>query len=617
MLSRLTKSQKKTVVRLIIATSALAFAFVIERIAVPVWYIELILFLPSYAIIGYDILYKAFRGILTGSIFDENFLMAIATIGAFCIGEYAEGVAVMLFYQLGELFQSYAVGKSRKSIAELMDIRPNKATIVLNGKEKNIHPDNVKIGEIFVVKLGEKVPLDGVIVKGESYVNTSALTGESMPSYKKIGEEVLSGSININGLIFVECKKVFHDSTASKILDMLENASDKKSTAESFITKFARYYTPAVVIAAVLIAIIPPYFNGEWSFWIHKALAFLVVSCPCALVISVPLSFFGGIGGASRKGVLIKGGNYMEQLSKVSVMAFDKTGTLTKGSFEVVGVYPEQRKSEILKCAAIAESSSNHPIAVSIVEATKQAFDRDYGIKEISGEGVVAAKGQEKILVGNSKLLKRYNICFNEADGYGTIVYVAKNGEFLGYILLADTVKEGAHKFIAELNSMGIKAYMFTGDNKDIAKKVAESIGIEEYEAELLPGDKIERMERVIKLNKGKGTIAFVGDGINDAPVLMRSDIGIAMGGIGSDSAIEAADIVLMQDKLSSIITAIKACKKTMKLVYQNIVFALSVKLAVMVITTFFDANMWLAVFADVGVTVIAIMNAMRAMRVK
>ena len=613
-------ARKKVMIRLMVGLILYVLALIADYVLSPRNIPGACMFLPAYLVVGYDILLKALKGITRGRVFDENFLMSIATIGAFLIGEYTEGVAVMFFYQVGELFQSYAVGRSRDSIAELMNIRPDRARVIRDGKEEEVDPESVEAGDIILVKPGERIPLDGVIVKGETSLNTSALTGESMPVMKRPGDEVLSGCINLNGLIEIKCLKRFYDSTVSKILDLVENASDKKSKAENFITRFARYYTPAVVLCAFTVAVIPSLITGRWEFWLHKALAFLVVSCPCALVISVPLSFFGGIGGASKRGILIKGGNYMEQLSKVSVMALDKTGTLTKGSFSVVRTEPEQRREEILKYAAIAESASNHPIALSIRQAAGEIKAEGYEIFETAGEGVRAKNGSEEIIVGNERFMLNNGIKILEKSESGTTVYVAHNKEYTGRIIISDVLKEDARDFIIQLRSLGITPYMLTGDNEKSAHETASETGIENYESSLLPGEKMEKIEELISVEKPKKrTVSFVGDGINDAPVLRRSDVGIAMGGIGSDSAIEAADIVIMQDKLSSIITAVNICKKTMKLVYQNIIFSIAVKTGVMILAVIADLSwiMWLAVFADVGVTVIAILNAMRALSFK
>ncbi len=600
-----------TLIRVIVALAIFVTLFTLEK---TIHFISLPLYIALYLIIGYDVAYKAVRGIFKGQVMDENLLMFIATVGAFAMGEYPEAVAVMLFYQVGELFQSYAVGKSRKSIASLMDIRPDTATVIRGGEELTVDPDEVEIGEIIVVRPGEKVPLDGKVVEGASALNTAALTGESVPVDVTVGSEILSGSINISGVIKVECQKAFYDSTVSKILDLVENASSKKAKAENFISKFAAVYTPIVVVLALLIGVVPPLIIGYndgavWSTWLYRALTFLVVSCPCALVISVPMSFFGAIGGASKAGILIKGGNYLEILDKVDTFVMDKTGTLTKGSFEISEVCPTEKREEILEAAAIAESRSTHPIARSIVGAVKGAENDGYEINEIAGKGIYAAKGDDVILAGNLGLLNSYGIEAEEVSALGTVVYVARRGEFLGSIVIGDTVKPDSESAIETLNKMGVKTVMLTGDNAAVAKSVAEATGITEYKAGLLPEDKVNETE---KLLGRKGKTAFVGDGINDAPVLMRADLGVAMGGVGSDSAIEAADVVLMHDTLTALPKAKRIAKKTMRIVRENIVFAIAVKVAVLILSALGIANMWLAIFADVGVAVLAVLNAMR-----
>lgn len=586
-------------------------------------YVTNCIFVLSYIIVGYEILRKAIRNILRGKVFDENFLMAVATLGAFGIGEFPEAVAVMLFYQIGELFQSYAVDKSRKSIANLMDIRPDYANVYRDGNEEKVDPDEVKIGEFVIVKPGEKIALDGVVVEGNTTLDTKALTGETMPREAKEGDEVLSGSININGVIKIKVTKEYGESTVSKILDLVENASSKKSKSENFITKFAKYYTPIVVIIAVVLAVFPPLLiKGELFLdWLYRALSFLVVSCPCALVISIPLSFFGGIGGASKIGVLIKGSNYLEALSKVETVVFDKTGTLTKGVFEfqkieAVGI----SESELLKFAAYSEHYSNHPISKSIKVAFNEEIEEKQIIKteELSGRGIFAQIGEKEVLVGNEKLMKEKGINFSECTDVGTILYLGIDGKYAGYILIADSIKEDSANTINQLKKNGIKkTVMLTGDRKNIGESVATKLGLDEVYAELLPDGKVEKVESLLKQKSEQGKLAFVGDGINDAPVLAMSDIGIAMGALGADSAIEAADIVIMTDEPSKIVSSIKLSKKTMKIVKENIVFAIFIKVAVLVLTAFGLSTMWEAVFADVGVSIIAILNALRMLNVK
>ena len=585
--------------------------------------INTILFVISYLIVGFEILWKAIRNILRGKVFDENFLMAIASVGAFAIGEYSEGTAVMLFYQVGELFQDYAVDKSRKSIASLMDIRPDVAFVKRDGKIEKVSPEEVKIGETIVVKPGEKVPLDGKVIEGTSMLDTSALTGESIPRDVNVGDEVLSGCINKNGALTVEVEKEFGESTVSKILDLVENASSRKAKAENFITKFAKYYTPIVVITALLLAVIPTIVFGFETFqeWLYRALTFLVVSCPCALVISIPLGFFGGIGGASKKGVLVKGSNYLEALSQVEIVVFDKTGTLTKGIFEVQKIETKGfSKDELLKLAAYAESYSNHPISVSLKKAYGKEIDQKLISKseEISGHGVRSVVNGKEVLVGNDKLMKQNNIDYAVCNDVGTILYVAVDGKFAGYILIADEIKEDAKEIIRKLKANNIqKIVMLTGDKKEVGESIAKELGIDTVYSELLPDQKVEKVEELMKEKSKKGKLVFVGDGINDAPVLAISDIGIAMGALGSDAAIEAADIVIMTDEPSKIDNAIKISKKTMRIVKQNIVFAIFVKVLVLLLTAIGLGTMWEAVFADVGVLVLAIINALRALRVK
>lgn len=586
-------------------------------------WLQIALFIISYIIVGGDVVKRAVKNIFKGQVFDENFLMSIATIGAFFIGEYPEGVAVMLFYQVGELFQSYAVGKSRKSIASLMDIRPDYANVKKGDELVKVDPDEVQIGDIIVIKAGEKIPLDGKVIEGSSMIDTSALTGESVPREVEVGSDILSGCININGVITAEVTKEFGESTVSKILDLVENASSKKSNSEQFITKFARYYTPVVVIIAVFLAIIPPLVidGATFSDWIYRALAFLVVSCPCALVISIPLSFFGGIGGASKKGVLVKGSNYLEALAETEIVVFDKTGTLTKGVFNVQEIHPEGvSKEELLELTAHAESYSNHPISLSLKRAYSKEIDngRISDVEEISGHGVIATVDGKKVMAGNIKLMKMIDIPYFKGELIGTIVHVAVNNKYIGYIVIADEVKEDSAQAIKELKAANIKqTVMLTGDNKSIGSKVAKELGLDKVYAELLPADKVEKLEELFSQKSKKGKLAFVGDGINDAPVLARADIGIAMGGLGSDAAIEAADVVIMTDEPSKIATTMKISKKTLKIAHQNIVFAIGIKIIVLILSAFGITTMWAAIFADVGVTIIAVLNAFRALNVK
>ena len=581
------------------------------------------IYIISYIIVGFEIVKKAFRNIIRGKVFDENFLMTVATLGAFAIGEFPEAVAVMLFYQIGELFQSYAVDKSRKSISSLMDIRPDFANVQRNGTIEKVDPDDVKIGEIIVVKPGEKIPLDGYVVEGSSSLDTKALTGESLPLEIQEDDEVLSGSININGVIKIKVTKEYGQSTVSKILDLVENASSKKAKSENFITKFASYYTPIVVIIAVILAIVPPLVikGALFSEWIYRALSFLVVSCPCALVISIPLSFFGGIGGASKMGILIKGSNYLEQLANTEIIVFDKTGTLTEGVFEVQIVNAiDISKEELLKITAHAENYSNHPISLSVKKAYNNEIDEKQIIKteELSGRGVIATIGNQEVLVGNEKLMIEKQIDFTKCNDIGTILYVAIDGKFAGYILIADKIKEDSKIAIKNLKEKNIKqTIMLTGDRKEVGESVAKELGLDKVYTELLPDGKVEKVESLLKEKSQKGKLAFVGDGINDAPVLAISDIGIAMGGLGSDAAIEAADVVLMTDEPSKIVNAISLSKKTMRIVKENIVFAISIKVIVLILSALGLSTMWQAVFADVGVSIIAIINALRALNVK
>ncbi len=616
----MTRKQKKMVAR-IAASAVLLVAAVLIPYEGP-W--RFVLFLPAYFVIGWDVLWRAARNIAHGQVFDENFLMALATVGAFCTGffgqgEYPEAVFVMLFYQVGELFQSYAVGKSRKSIASLMDIRPDYANVERDGKLLQVDPEEVAVGDTITVKAGEKIPLDGLVLEGQSLVDTAALTGESVPRQVRPGDSVISGCVNQNGLLRVQVTKAFGESTVQKILDLVENASSKKAKAENFITKFARYYTPVVVFCALALAVVPPLFVGDWTGWVQKALIFLVVSCPCALVISVPLSFFGGIGGASRQGILVKGGNYLEVLADTELVVFDKTGTLTKGVFQVTAIHPEGvSQQELLELAALAESYSDHPISRSLKEAWGKALDtaRVGQVEELSGRGVRAQVDGKEVWAGNGKLMEEIGLAYRPSGQVGTVVHVAAEGRYLGYILIADEVKPDAKEAIAALKAQGVKkTVLLTGDAKDVGEAVAQELGLDEAYTQLLPGDKVERVEALLQETSPKGKLAFVGDGINDAPVLSRADIGIAMGALGSDAAIEAADLVLMDDKPSKIAKAMEISKRTLRIVRQNIVFALAVKLLVLMLTPFGLANLWEAVFADVGVMVLAILNASRALQ--
>ena len=617
------KKQKKVLIRIIAASvTMILFAF----IPVEGW-LEFVLFMIPYLIIGYDILLKAFKGIKNKQVFDENFLMAVATVGAIALGDYKEGVAVMLFYQIGELFQSYAVGRSRRNISELMDIRPDYANIERDGKLERVDPDEVGIGSVIVVQPGEKVPIDGVIIEGSTTLNTSALTGESVPREAKAGDDVISGCINMTGVLKIKTTKEFGESTVSRILDLVENSSSKKSRSENFISKFARYYTPAVCYGALALAILPPVvsmflgFDAMWGEWIYRALTFLVISCPCALVISIPLSFFAGIGGASNAGVLVKGSNYLETLSKTKYVVFDKTGTLTQGVFEVVGVHHSKlEEARILEYAALAESFSSHPISKSLQRAYGKEIDqsRVTDVKEISGEGVTAVVDGVSVAAGNTKLMKRLGIEYSDCHSVGTIVHMAVNGRYEGHILIADREKPNSKEAIAQLYRMGIKeTVMLTGDTGKVADQVAGDLGISTVYSELLPEDKVAKVEELLSKKHSKEALAFVGDGINDAPVLSRADIGIAMGALGSDAAIEAADIVLMDDDPLKIAKAIKIAKKCLRIVYENIYFAIGVKIVCLILGALGIANMWVAIFADVGVMVIAVINAIRALFVK
>ena len=611
---------KKRTIKILIALVIYIIA-IVENFG-NIW-IKDALFIISYLIVGFSILKKAIRNIFRGKVFDENFLMAVATIGAFGVGEFPEAVAVMLFYQIGELFQSYAVDKSRKSISSLMDIRPDYANVIRNNKEEKVDPDDVKIGELIVVKPGEKIPLDGIIAEGTTMLDTKALTGESVPVEVKVNDEVLSGSINESGKILVKVSKEYGESTVSKILDLVENASSKKSKSENFITKFAKYYTPTVVIIAVILAIVPPFiFKGtSFSEWIYRALSFLVVSCSCALVISIPLSFFGGIGGASKMGILIKGSNYLEALASTEIAVFDKTGTLTKGVFEVQKIETNNiDKDELLEIAAYAENYSNHPIAKSIKNAYKKQIDtnRIKDIKEISGHGISVKVDNKNVLIGNEKLMEENKIEYTKSEDIGTILYVAINNEYKGLIIISDEIKEDSLGLIKNLKNLGVKkTVMLTGDKKTVGEAVGEKIGLDEVYTELLPDGKVEKVESLMREKTEKGKLVFVGDGINDSPVLAMSDIGIAMGALGSDAAIEAADVVIMTDEPSKIADAIGLSRKTMKIVKENIVFAIFIKVLVLVLTAIGLSTMWEAVFADVGVSIIAIINALRMLKVK
>ena len=614
----MTRKQKRLLFRIIVAAVLFAAGSLLPLGPT----VEMGIFLVCYAVIGWDIVWKAVTNILHGQVFDENFLMTIATIGALILGEHSEGVAVMLFYQVGEWFQSYAVSKSRKSIASLMDIRPDYANVERNGKLEQVDPDEVNIGDTIVVKPGERVPLDGKIIKGTSALDTSALTGESMPRDVQPGMEVISGCINQTGILTIQTTKKYGESTVAKILDLVENASDKKGKTENFISRFARYYTPIVVFAAIALAILPPLVTGQpFSVWIYRALTFLVISCPCALVISIPLSFFGGIGGASKIGVLVKGSNYLESLAHTEVVVFDKTGTLTKGSFAVSQIKAiDMKEEQLLELAAYAEDYSNHPISQSIQKAYGKKIDnsRISDVQEIAGHGVRAVIDGKTVLAGNAKLMNRENIAYTPSDAIGTVIYLACNGKYAGYIVIEDEVKADAPAAIRALKEVGVrKTVMLTGDADAVGKKVAQKLGLDQAYTELLPADKVDRVEAMLKQTSEKGKLVFVGDGINDAPVLARADVGIAMGGLGSDAAIEAADVVLMTDEPSKISAVVRIARKTIRIANENIVFALGVKLLVLILGATGYANMWAAVFADVGVSVIAILNAIRAMRVK
>lgn len=611
----MTRQQRKMLCRILASAAALALAALLTHMIAMPKLAEAAIYLAVYALIGYDIVREAIGGIGRGQIFDENFLMFLATVGAFATGEYPEAVAVMLLYQIGELFQKYAVGKSRGSISDLMDLRPDLARVLEDGQEREAFPEEVEVGQTIVVKPGERVPLDGVVLRGESSLDTSALTGEAMPRPCKAGDAILSGVIVKTGVLEIQVEKAFYDSTVSKILDMVENASGKKARAEKFITRFARYYTPAVVGLALAQALIPPLFDGQWVRWIQSAMNFLVVSCPCALVISVPMSFFCGIGAASREGVLVKGGSYLELLARSDIFVFDKTGTLTKGSFEVARVLPEERRAEILAAAAIAERGSLHPIAHSITAAAGEG-ESGWNITEQAGHGVRAEKDEVELLVGNARLMEQSGIAVQALETTGTLVYVARNGGLLGVIEVTDQLKPDTLEAVSALRRQGAETVMLTGDTEAVAAAVARQVGVSHYESGLLPGDKVRRVEELLARKEKNSVLAFAGDGINDAPVLMRADVGIAMGGVGSDAAIEAADVVLMHDRLSAIPVARRIARKTMTIVYENISFALAVKLLVLALTPFGLVTIWLAIFADVGVAILAILNAMRAGRI-
>lgn len=617
------KKQKKMLIRIIIA----AVLIVVFSLLPAEGYLRFVLFMIPYLVIGYDILKKAFKGILNKQVFDENFLMAVATVGAILLGDYSEGVAVMLFYQIGELFQSYAVGKSRRNISELMDIRPDYANIEKDGTLEQVDPDEVEIGTIIVVQPGEKVPIDGVIIEGISTLNTSALTGESLPRDAKAGDEVISGCINMTGLLKIRTTKEFGESTVSKILELVENSSSRKSKSENFISKFAKYYTPAVCYGALALAFIPPIVllimgkPAMWGDWIYRALTFLVISCPCALVISIPLSFFAGIGGASNQGILVKGSNYLETLAQTKYVVFDKTGTMTQGVFEVSGIHHNEMPDEkLLEYAALAECSSSHPISKSLQKAYGKPIDRNRvtDIEEISGNGVIAKVDGISVAAGNTKLMNRLGIAYQDCHHVGTVVHMAIDGKYAGHILISDIIKPHAKEAIAELKKAGIsKTVMLTGDSKRVADQIAEELGIQEVYSELLPADKVSRVEELLNQKSEKDKLAFVGDGINDAPVLSRADIGIAMGALGSDAAIEAADIVLMDDDPLKISKAIKIARKCIRIVYENIYFAIGIKVLCLILGALGIANMWVAIFADVGVMILAVLNAIRTLFVK
>ena len=630
---KMSRKQRRQLIRIVVCLAAFAVLFAVDRVTdgwaamIPGrygWLLAFGLYLVVYLAIGYDVLWRAVRNIAHGQVFDENFLMCIATLGAFALAIYRgatgmeiegfdEACAVLLFYQVGEWFQGYATGKSRKSISALMDIRPDSADVIRDGEVVTVDPSEVKVGEFILIDPGEKVPLDGTIAEGASSLDTKALTGESLPRDVAEGDAVVSGAVNLTSQLKVRVEKEFYDSTVAKILDLVENAAEQKSKAENFITKFAKYYTPAVVAVALLLAVVPGAVTGDWSTWVYRALSFLVVSCPCALVISIPLTFFAGIGAASKHGILVKGSNYLERFDKANIFVFDKTGTLTKGNFAVTAVVPEKDRGEILRLAASAEKDSTHPIARSIVAAYGKEPDGGYTLTDVAGEGIAATGEGGEILCGNAKLMRARGIAFDEVDAVGTVVYVAKDGVYKGALVIEDEVKSESAEVIGGLNALGCRTVMLTGDNARVADSVAAKLGLSDVKSSLLPGDKVGEVEKLLAA-KGKGDeLCFVGDGINDAPVLMRADIGIAMGGVGSDAAIEASDIVLMKDDLRGIPTAKRIARKTMAIVKQNIVFALAVKLLILILSAFGITNMWFAVFGDVGVAVLAILNAMRA----
>ena len=629
----LSKKQRRNLIRIVIALAAFAAIFISDKTVglatvfdgSAAWLFPFFLYLAVYLVIGYDVLWRAVRNIFRGQVFDENFLMCVATLGAFALaiyrgatGQQAEGFdeacAVLLFYQVGEWFQSYATGRSRSSVAALMDIRPDYANVMRNGETVRVSPDEVAVGETILINPGEKVPLDGIAVFGQSTLDVKALTGESLPKEVSAGDEVISGSVNVTSQLHVKVTKAFYDSTVSKILELVENASEQKSKAENFITRFARYYTPAVCGVALALAVVPPLVDGAWSQWVYRALSFLVVSCPCALVISVPLSFFAGIGAASRKGILVKGSNYLEKLNKANIFVFDKTGTLTKGNFAVTKVHSVNGE-DVLRLAAIAEQNSNHPIARSVAASFKGEVDKDYVLTNVAGRGVIAQKGEDVILCGNAELLEQNGVHVADEQHCGTMVYVAHNGQYCGFVTVSDEVKSEAADALRQLGEMGCSTVMLTGDSPEVAKSVAQQLGVTNYKAALLPQNKVQEVEKLLA-QKGKGDVlCFVGDGINDAPVLMRSDVGVAMGAVGSDAAIEASDVVLMRDDLSGLPLAKRLAKRTMAIVFQNIVFSLVVKVAILVLAALGIANMWFAVFGDVGVAVLAILNSMRNLR--
>lgn len=631
---QLSRKERKNLGRIILALSMFVVIFTVDKVLEldsvfkgnASWVFPFCLYLVVYLIIGYDVLWRAARNITHGQVFDENFLMCIATLGAFSLaifrgvsGQEIEGFdeacAVLLFYQVGEFFQSYATGKSRRSISGLMDIRPDYANVMRDGLTEKVDPSEVVIGDVIVVNPGEKVPLDGVVVSGASTLDTKALTGESLPREIGEGEQIISGSVNLTSRLEIRVEKEFYNSTVSKILELVENASEQKSKAENFITKFAKFYTPIVVVVAVLLAVIPGAVTSDWSTWVYRALSFLVVSCPCALVISIPLSFFAGIGAASRYGILVKGSNYLEKFNKANIFVFDKTGTLTKGNFAVTKISPVEKEDEILCLAAIAEKDSNHPIAKSIIARYDNHIDDGYALTNVAGAGVIASRGDDVIYCGNEKLMTKNEISYVPECGVGTVVYVARNGQFVGSLLVSDEIKPDAKQVVDDLNNMNCRTVMLTGDNEAIAQNVADEIGLSAYKASLLPQNKVEEVQRLLAEKKPKDVLCFVGDGINDAPVLMCSDIGIAMGGVGSDAAIEASDIVFMKDDLQSISTAKRIAKKTMNIVIQNIVFSIAVKVAILILSAIGITNMWFAVFGDVGVAVLAILNAIRVNR--